>query len=195
MFLQSISTKKILWAFKWKLGLFLVHLGAIYQWINQKNQHFSLGYTWNIFLGYAKIVNVGPETRHFFFVFHCSSGCREFIRITISLMNIPRLELWQYKNGFVSVKRMLFLKLPPCRWGKKGANFKTNIIFTDLSPFLYYLSSNKNDETKCRWNWCFSPRCKKNKVFPRKMMRYSHHTLWFPLFKQQFLPSSEYLVF
>ena len=50
------------------------------------------------------------------------------------------LELRQYKNGFVSVKRMLALKLP-CRLGIKGGNFKTNMFLTEKSPFLYCLSS------------------------------------------------------
>ena len=69
------------------------------------------------------------------------------------------LELRQYKNGFVSVKRMLGLKLPPffrCRVGegKKGGNFKTNIFFTEASPFLYCLSSKIFFDflfSKCHW--------------------------------------------
>ena len=57
-----------------------------------------------------------------------------------------KLELRQCKNGFISVKFMLILKLPlffPCRVGeeKRGGNFKTNMFFTEASLFLYCLSS------------------------------------------------------
>ena len=56
------------------------------------------------------------------------------------------LELRQYKNNLVSVKRMFVLKLPPLyssptRQGEKGGNFKTNMRFTETNPFLYCLSS------------------------------------------------------
>ena len=55
------------------------------------------------------------------------------------------LELRQYKNGFVSVKRMFVLKLPvffPCRAGEaKRAEFQNKHAFTETSPFLYFLSS------------------------------------------------------
>ena len=55
------------------------------------------------------------------------------------------LELRQYKNRFVSVKRMLVLKLRSFSLAvqvkEKGSNFKTNMFFTEASLFLYCLSS------------------------------------------------------
>ena len=60
---------------------------------------------------------------------------------------IWHLELGQYKNGLPSVKNKFVLKLPPFSphlhgKGKKGANFKTSMRFTETNPLLYCLSSN-----------------------------------------------------
>ena len=72
--------------------------------------------------------------------------------------NVAFLELKQYKNGFVSGKRMLVLKLPPffpCRVGegKRAAISKQTCFFTEASPFWYCLSS------KRLWNYLTIGRC------------------------------------
>ena len=66
------------------------------------------------------------------------------------------LELRQYKNNFVSVKRMLDLKLSPfspCHGhvgeGKRAAISKQTCfsVFTEASPFLYCLLSSSISTT------------------------------------------------
>ena len=46
------------------------------------------------------------------------------------------LELRQYKNGLVSMKRMLVLKLP-CRWGKSAAISKQTNIHRNESVLIF----------------------------------------------------------
>ena len=69
---------------------------------------------------------------------------RPFYTCIWKFRNDDILDLRQYKNGFVSVKRMLVFEIAanfplPYSWGKKGGNFKTKMVFTEASPFLYFL--------------------------------------------------------
>ena len=59
----------------------------------------------------------------------------------------------------VSFEIAAFFPLP-CSWGKKGGTFKTNMVFTEASPFLYCIVLALRDELKWlmlfRWPWALT---------------------------------------